>query len=124
MMKVKVIQVHYNECYECGGNYVFYPHTGDWEEIEEKDLGKLQDAIGKANAVKGRYDPTLILVRYVEDSVTEVFNKASEFVAWQKKQEEKKEKAARLAKEKREKSALERKRKQLEKLKKELGDES
>lgn len=121
-MKVKIIRMRKDFCYDCGGQEFLYPVTSDWEEVSQNEYYALQQAIGRANSMIKRDDDQYVLVSYSGNESAEVSDLATK---WLKKfEEDRKKEEERKAKEKerRAETALKRKQKQLEKLKKELGE--
>jgi len=126
--KVKIIKASasaYNYNYD---NYdyddyrqVFSPASGDWEEIEHDELPAFKEAIKFANLHKTD-NSYYFLVQYDEGCKEEVFATASAFRKEQEKQKERIEKKKAEDKIKKEARSKERKLKQLEKLKRELGE--
>jgi hypothetical protein len=103
---------------------VFYPVSGDWDEVDEQERVKLFEAIAYANSQPGNRDKgQYFLVEYSDDFKEEVFADAHDFLEKQRKAQERDEKRKAEEKARRDAKAQERKRKQLEKLKRELGEE-
>lgn len=106
-------------CGECdSGTESLIQGVTKWDEIDEKEYGKLSQAVNNANGNQ-KSSNYYVIIQQVED-VAEIFNTAAEFiedqnkqiVAYQKREKERREKAAA--------TKILRKQKQLEKLKKEL----
>lgn len=102
---------------------VFYPVSGDWDEVTAQEREKIREAIRYANSKRNR-DGYYFMVEYSEDFTDEVFASAQDFLEKQRKAQEREERRKEEERRKKEERALERKRKQLEKLKKELGEET
>jgi hypothetical protein len=102
---------------------VLSPVTDDWETVDIKTRNEMSLAITYANT-KSLDGSMYILLEYSLDDETknEVFKLASDFMEKQKRDKAKDANRRAEAKRKREDSALSRKKKQLEKLKKELGE--
>lgn len=123
MKKIKILKATPKvDCDDYYDGSILHPSTGDWDEVTDSEFYDIQDMVRYANSHNSNKDFKYILVEYHERILKEVFETASEFKNYMKKQKEKQEKAAAEAKRKREEKAQERKRKQLEKLKKELGE--
>lgn len=122
-IKVKVIKSSANIGSDYYDDYArLYPVSTDWEEVTLEEANEIQDAVRYAN-MNNKSSDYYIFLEYNEDVVDEVFKLASQFktdLLYKKALEEKR---AADAKAKRDAQAQERKRKQLEKLKKELGEE-
>jgi hypothetical protein len=120
--KVKIIKTssYIYDNYEARNS--LWPVTADWEVVDDKTRAEMADAIRYANG-KIKDGSVYTLLEYSEDDSTknEVFKLASDFIKRQKRDREKEETRKAEAKRKRDDSALARKKKQLEKLQKELG---
>ena len=121
MIKVKIVTLETDSCYECGGTQVLHPMTTDWEEIPEKDISKLREAVFQTNRTSSERGYRLIIVYYEENTISHAYHLASDFL----KAQEDMEKAAMIKREKdseaRLKIAHDRKMKQFAKLQRELG---
>jgi hypothetical protein len=120
--KVKIVKTS-SYCYDYGDNIdLIYPVSADWETVSEKTRAQMIDAIRYANILSSD-GSFFILVEYSVDDATknQVFALASDFLKKQTRDKEKEEARKEQAKRKREETALTRKKKQLEKLQKELG---
>ena len=100
-------------------SFVFYPATSDWDEVDDDMLERLRTAVYQANNGNNNY----VLVLYSETTQSEMFKDAKAFIDAQEKIKAKIVADALARKIKSEASATEKKRKQLERLKKELGEE-
>lgn len=124
MPKVKVLKlysIYSTDCYEYSNENILSPATQDWEEISDEKLSELQDALYAINyQTIGRNNFRYVLVTYSETSVEEVFKSYDGLMATLKRVQEERDKKKEAEKAKRAEKALERKRKQLEKLKREL----
>jgi len=119
--KVKVIKSdyqidNYDDYYS---QSVLYPVGGDWTEVTQKEYQEISEALHWANQKRHQY----ILVEYDDNTVDEMFKDALDFKDTIKKRKEKEQRAKEIAAEKKAKAAKERKRKQLEKLKAEFGED-
>ena len=121
MRKVKVILASSDFCYECDGKHNIHPISTEWEEVDDEEYDAIRSAVSYANVSMNGYSK-YVLVEYHDDIMSEVFRKSSEFAEKMAKKEAAEKKRAAEAKRKRDEKARERKLKQLEKLKKELGD--
>lgn len=122
-MKVKIFKLYDGGCYECDAENILAAASVDWEEVTGAEFEKLRDAVYYAN----RYTLTnssrgfnYCLITHEEESIQEVYSSYSVFLEEQREKEatEKAKKAA--AVKKKNETSLERKKKQLEKLQKEL----
>jgi hypothetical protein len=120
--KVKIIKTSSYIYYDRSDGSVLWPVTADWEVVDGKTRVEMIDAVSYANS-KSKDGYVYTLLEYSEDDSTknEVFKLASDFIESQKRDREKEETRKVEAKRKRDDSALARKKKQLEKLQKELG---
>lgn len=126
-VKVKVIKSsHYIEGYggyEDNAFNILYPVSTDWEEVIPIEREEIAEAVRYANHQRTQNGEHYVMLEYNDDIRNEVFDLASKFKEKMEKEkardEARKEEAARKRLEK----AEERKRKQFEKLKKELGEE-
>jgi len=100
---------------------VFYPVSGDWDEVTAEEREKIREAIRYANSKRNR-DGHYFMVEYSEDFHDEVFAGARDFLDKQRKAQEREEKRKKEEARKKAERAQERKRKQLERLKQELGE--
>jgi hypothetical protein len=121
MRKVKVIKSKYRSYDYDNDETIFYPVSGDWEEVDDKKYAEIVEAVQYANS-KVR-DDWYFLVEYSETTMDEVFQSATAFKEEMRKKQEKEEKRKEAERKKRQEKALERKKKQLERLKKEFGEE-
>ena len=122
MLKVKVILSTSAYCYECEGQNSLYPVSKDWEEVTDAEYVKIAEAVSEANRVKKFTDETYVLISYDDTTLEKMFAKASDFRKSVEERKLKDEKKKKEAADKRKVTKLERKRKQLEKLKKELNE--
>jgi hypothetical protein len=100
------------------------PGVLHWVEMSDEELSELRKAVNMANRKYNRDFVYILIVDGDENSfIEEVFADAKEFLEYERSKAEKEEKRKKEPAAKRAATALERKRKQLEKLKKELGDE-
>lgn len=123
-MKAKVMKLHEPVYYDYSERDLGYiaPVTVDWEEMTEEELLEVQSALPYANNQAAKKGYKYILLTYDDTTPEELFKDCAAFkksILEHQKAEEKR-KADEAAK--REVKAEERKRKQLEKLKKELGE--
>ena len=123
-MKIKIIVASSGGCYNCDEDEIFFPATGDWEEIPVKEFGRYTDAVNYANAnMRSKHSSEkYILISYSDTTKAAVFENAKTFLAAKEKEKAREEKRKADAKVKREANARARKMKQLENLKKELGE--
>lgn len=122
MRKVKILKVDASVYYDdCEPRQLFYPVVEDWDEVTDEEYEEIRQAVYIANYNYNR-EYKYLLIEYTEETMHEMFKSAKTFTEKMKKEEQKRLRAAEEAKKRREEKALERKRKQLEKLKKELGD--
>lgn len=119
-MKIKILRVDYHHCDD---SEYLQPVTTDWEEIDDSEYTKYSNAVREANLMLKSGEAPFVLVSYSEDTTAEMFEKASKWKEKIVRQQKAEEKRKADAKAKREATALKRKQKQLEKLKKELGEE-
>lgn len=122
LFKVKIIscESYLYDWHEYENRNVFFPITSDWEEVDENEKQEIEEAIRYANSLQSK--KKYYLIEYYDGIKTEVFEKASQFKKQLNKRKQDEEKRKAEAKLKKEASALNRKKKQLEKLKRELGD--
>lgn len=99
---------------------VFYPVAGDWQEVTAEERERIREAISYANRKVGT--GFYFLIEYNENTLDEMFADAKEFADKMRKVQEKEEARRAEEKRKRDEKSAERKRKQLEKLKRELGE--
>jgi hypothetical protein len=120
--KVKIIKTSSYIYDDYEGRNTLWPVTADWELVDRETRAEMVDAIRYANS-RSKDGSVYTLLEYSEDDSTknEVFKLASDFLVSQKRDREKAETRKVEAKRKRDDSALARKKKQLEKLQKELG---
>lgn len=118
--KVKVIKVETSYVDDYEQSQTFHPAIPDWEEVDDDGLVSLREAIRYANvkSTGSRY----CLITYNEDTKADMFRDAKAFVDARKKEREREEKAKEAKKDKAAQTDLARKKNQLEKLKKELGE--
>lgn len=124
-MKLKIIKVfstfdHYGD-YD---NTALTDGVKNWMEVDDKEYHRISRAVSDANIyVKG--DFRYVLIQAKDDNfIDEIQENAMAFVKEIEDRRAKEEKVREDAKAKRAATALVRKQKQLEKLKKELGDNS
>ena len=128
MPKVKIIKEYTNTYLEYDdyeSKSVFYPYTEDWEEVDQDTIDKLKGKLYLAN-MKRRLDKDghFRLIEYSEEYTPKlIFKLASEWLKEQEAIAEKERQKREAAKKKKEEQALERKRKQFERLKKELDEQ-
>lgn len=125
-MKIKIMMVSGQVCDVCNesDSPLLFPVTGDWDEIPDEEYDDYRQAVMRANYKLKHWEDKYILVRYDDSLAKSVFASAQEFLDDIKKREEAEEKRKKKAAEKKAATALARKRKQLEKLQKELGEET
>lgn len=98
---------------------------GMWTEMLLSDFHRLQSAVGYANAKSSYYDPKYqVLAKAREEDVATILSDYNKFTESQQKKREQEELKWLKAAEARKATAVERKRKQLEKLQRELGETS
>ncbi len=125
MRKVKIFQIHSEGCYSCEEKD-FAVGMSNWTEISDEDFDFLKKHIYLKN--KGRYGDHYVVAEQLDDSETNNFIgdikamiDAERMEAAMKKAMDDKKRADKL--ERKKAHELESKRKQLEQLKKELGEE-
>lgn len=125
MRKVKVFQIHSDRCYECGGRE-YATGMSDWTEISDEDFDFLKRHLYLKN--KGRYSDQYVVAEQLDDDQVDNFISdlktmidTKRMEAAMKKAMDDKKRAEKL--ERKKAHDLESKRKQLEKLKQELGED-
>ena len=122
LFKVKVLRSETRYGYDDYDSQChLYPVSIDWEEVTATRREEIRQAIYNANQMN-RSSGYYLMVEYNEDTMTEMFAVASAFAEKIRKEKEKAEQAKAADKAKRDAKAAERKRKQFEKLKRELGE--
>lgn len=121
-MKIKILKLDKDSqgyCYECERNFnSLIQGVTKWDEVTLEECQKLKGAIHDANrALNQKY--YYFMVHQVEDN-QELFDSAAEWLEYNRKEEEKRKARDAQAAAQRLLKNQERKRKQLEKLKKEL----
>lgn len=101
---------------------IFFPASGDWEEMNNQEYMDLQEAVRYAN-MQSRDGSYYFTIEYTENMIEDVFQSASDFKRKMREREKKENERKEAERRRRDEKAKERKRKQLEKLKRELGDE-
>jgi ElaB/YqjD/DUF883 family membrane-anchored ribosome-binding protein len=125
MPKIRVFKSHYHyaSSYDEGFNTISHG-VADWCELTDEELQKLNQAIRWANTHKkqSRSNTTFFVIEQCENDFTDLYKDAKEMLKCYEESILRDKQKAEALKKKKEESALERKRKQLEKLKKELGE--
>jgi hypothetical protein len=123
------------ECYSCehDSNYQYFAVGNDWWNLTDSEYDELYIAVCRANAPitnKRGYNKErpykYFIIEHLEnqsDAFEEVFASAKEFIDNQRESERKQKEAAEKKRQSAKIAAETKKRKQLEKLKKELGEE-
>jgi len=124
MFKVKILKAstHAYDWYD--SRAMFYPAAGDWQLVNAKEKRRIESAIQLANS-SNKSSSQYIMIEYYEhddDLLEEIYENASAFAASVEDRNRKDEQRKEVAKRQKEERSLARKKKQLEKLKKELGD--
>jgi hypothetical protein len=122
LYKVKVLRsvTGYSDIDYDGCN-LLYPVSADWEEVTAERREEIRDAVNMANQMR-RNDGYYFMVEYHEGTVSELFADASAFAEKIRKEKEREERRRADEKARRDSKAAERKRRQFEKLKEELGE--
>lgn len=125
MRKVKIIKstIYVDTYDDYYTRNVLYPAAGDWQEVDDAEYEEIRMAVQHANKNKKNHDGVYVLVEYSDEISTEVFTSARNFKEKILRQKAREEKKKAEAKAKREATARDRKKKQLEKLKAELGED-
>lgn len=121
-MKIKILKIEkdQNYCYECDTSSRNFHSVTNWDEVDTETYDKLVNAINSAN--QNRKDSYHYMILTQVDDYQDIFKSADEFIKYQEEQKKKEEKRAIEYKKCQEQLKLERKRKQLEKLQKELSE--
>lgn len=115
----------YNQYSDYDSQNIMFPVSA-WEEITEEKLSELRESVNNANSYlhkkRSMYSYQLIVRYELEEVMPDILQNAAEFVSLVEKEKANEEKKKAAAKAKREETARARKLRQLEKLKKELGE--
>lgn len=109
--------------YDCDRDNVVLLGGTKWNELPRSEYLKLAEAANKANKFPKSKWYYIVVIDVDQEDYEEVFDTAQQFIDWQEKEEREREAREEERKAKTKQAALARKKKQFEKLKKELGEE-
>ena len=122
LFKVKVLRSDTSYSYDdYDSRNLLYPVSMDWEEVTATRREEIRQAIYDANQMR-RNGGYYFMVEYNEETMNELFADASAFADKVRKEREREIKRKADAARVKDEKAVERKRKQLEKLKREFGE--
>lgn len=113
-----------NYCHECGNNTMALLAGTKWDEISQEEYTRLNFAVGQANRAPRSKWYYVVVIDVSNEDYQEIFDTAQQFIDWEARESKRREDEERKRNEAAQKAALARKQKQLEKLKKELGESS